>query len=138
MPPRRLPVREADLFKALGHPIRLQLLRVLAHEEACVCHLEARLRMRQAYLSQQLAVLREAGLVAERRMGTYVYYRARNPQVSELIEAIRKFAGSSDLGVAAVNPSACSCPRCVVLGQPLATGVRAGARSAAATSKASR
>ncbi len=137
MPSRRLPVREAELFKALGHPVRLQILSVLAQEEACVCHLEARLKMRQAYLSQQLAVLREAGLVAERRMGTYIYYRARNPQVSELIDVIRKFAGSSDLGVVDVNPSACSCPRCVVLGQPLAGAERARARSAAA-SKGSR
>jgi len=120
MPPRRLPIREADLFKALGHPVRLQLLWVLAHEEACVCHLEARLRMRQAYLSQQLAVLREAGLVAERRMGTYIYYRARRPQVVEMIKAMRTFTGSGDLGLPQPNAAACACPRCVVLAQPLA------------------
>jgi ArsR family transcriptional regulator len=131
MPTRRLPVREAELFKALGHPIRLQILSVLAQEEACVCHLEARLKMRQAYLSQQLAVLREAGLVAERRMGPYVYYRARRPQVGELIEFVRKFAGSVHLGVPEDNPSACSCPRCVVLAQPLAESSHRHARSSA-------
>ena len=138
MPTRRLPVREADLFKSLGHPIRLQILWLLAHQEACVCHLEAQLQMRQAYLSQQLAVLREAGLVAERRIGPYVYYRARNPQVSELIEVVRKFAGSRDLGVPAIDPSACSCPRCVVLGQPLAGAARPRVRSAAISGKGSR
>ncbi len=138
MPSRRMPVREADLFKALGHPVRLQILWILAHEEACVCHLEARLRMRQAYLSQQLAVLREAGLVAERRMGTYIYYRARNPQVGELIELVRKSTGSPDLGVGEPNPSACSCPRCVVLGQPLAGAMHSRPRSTAAASKGSR
>jgi len=135
MSSRRLPVREADLFKTLGHPVRLQILWILAHEEACVCHLEARLRMRQAYLSQQLAVLREAGLVAERRLGTYVYYRARNPQVSELVEVVRKFAGSADLGVPQVNPAACSCPRCVVLGQPLAGSGRTRSRPATVPGK---
>ena len=138
MPSRRLPVREAELFKALGHPVRLQILWMLAHEEACVCHLEAQLRMRQAYLSQQLAVLREAGLVAERHMGPYVYYRARNPQVSDLIEVIRKFSGSDNLGVADVDPSVCSCPRCVVLGQPLARAARTRARSSAASTRGSR
>ena len=120
MTTRRLPVREAELFKALGHPVRLQILSVLAQEEACVCHLEARLKMRQAYLSQQLAVLREAGVVAERRMGPYVYYRARRPQVGELIDFVRRFAGSAHLGVPEIEPSACSCPRCIVLAQPLA------------------
>jgi ArsR family transcriptional regulator len=134
MPTRRLPVREAELFKALGHPVRLQILSVLAQEEACVCHLEARLKMRQAYLSQQLAVLREAGLVAERRMGPYVYYRARRPQVSELIDVIRRFTGSGNLGVPDADPSACSCPRCVVLAQPLAESTRRRARSAASRS----
>ncbi len=104
MPTRRLPVREAELFKALGHPIRLQILSVLAQEEACVCHLEARLKMRQAYLSQQLAVLREAGLVAERRMGTYVYYRARRPQVVELIEGRAHVHRFRHLGVPRPNP----------------------------------
>lgn len=137
MPSRRMPVREADLFKALGHPVRLQILWILTREEACVCHLEAQLRMRQAYLSQQLAVLRAAGLVSERRIGPYVYYRARDPQVSELLELVHKFTGSADLGVRDVDPSICSCPRCVVLGQPLAGLVRTRARPAAA-SKGSR
>lgn len=138
MPPRRLPIREADLFKTLGHPVRLQILWILSQEEACVCHLEARLRMRQAYLSQQLAVLRQAGLVAERRLGTYIYYRARDPQVSELIEVVRRFTGTANLGVGELNPSACSCPRCVVLGQPLAGAGRNRVRPAAVPGKARR
>jgi DNA-binding transcriptional ArsR family regulator len=131
MTTRRLPVREAELFKALGHPVRLQILSVLAQEEACVCHLEARLKMRQAYLSQQLAVLREAGLVAERRMGTYVYYRARRPQVVEMIKAMRTFTGSADLGLPQPNAAACACPRCVVLARPLAESAHRHARSSA-------
>jgi ArsR family transcriptional regulator len=99
MPSRRLPLREAELFKSLGHPVRLQILWILAKEEACVCHLDARFRTRQAYLSQQLAVLREAGLVAERRMRPYVYYPARGPQLGELIDVERRFAGWANLGV---------------------------------------
>jgi DNA-binding transcriptional ArsR family regulator len=120
MPSRRLPLREAEVFKSLGHPVRLQILWILAQEESCVCHLEARLKMRQAYLSQQLAVLRQAGLVAERRIGPYVYYRARRPQVGELIDIVRRLAGSRTLGVVDINPAACSCPRCVVVARPLA------------------
>ena len=99
MPCRRLPVREAELFKSLGHLVWLQILWILAKEEARVCHLEARFRMRQACQPQQLAVLREAGRIAERRMRPYVYYPARGPQVGELIDVVRRFAGGASLGV---------------------------------------
>src|SRR5690349_29500 len=52
--------RQARLFHALMHPARLTILNTLRDGEACVCHLEARLGYRQAYLSQQLAALRAA------------------------------------------------------------------------------
>jgi DNA-binding transcriptional ArsR family regulator len=54
---------EARLFRILSNPARLDLLACLRDGEACVCHLEAALGLRQAYISQQLAVLRQAGLV---------------------------------------------------------------------------
>ena len=46
--------QQADYFKALAHPVRLQILTILRQEEACVCHLEAILHKRQAYISQQV------------------------------------------------------------------------------------
>ena len=51
----------ATIMKALVHPVRLQILQVLRDGEACVCHLEAVLNQRQAYISQQLMRLRDAG-----------------------------------------------------------------------------
>ena len=64
-----------DLFKACGHPVRLQILEVLLRDgEACVCHLEAHLGQRQAAISQHLAKLRQVGLVTDRRDGWNVYY----------------------------------------------------------------
>jgi DNA-binding transcriptional ArsR family regulator len=59
--------RQADLFRALMHPARLAILDLLRAGEACVCHLEAHLGYRQAYLSQQLAILRTAGLIRDSR-----------------------------------------------------------------------
>jgi ArsR family transcriptional regulator len=138
MPSRRLPLREAELFKSLGHPGRLQFLWILAKEGACVCHLEARFRIRQAYLSQQLAVLREAGLVAERRMMHYIYCPARRPQVGELIDVVRRFAGGVNRGLPDPKLSACSCPRCVVLAQPLAEAARRQSRAPSAARKVDR
>ena len=51
--------RQAELFSLLSHPVRLRILDILAQGEACVCHLCAALDQRQAYMSQQLAKLKD-------------------------------------------------------------------------------
>jgi DNA-binding transcriptional ArsR family regulator len=105
------PEATAEFLKALAHPARLQIVEILRQGEACVCHLEAHLGYRQPYISQQITVLRKAGLLAERRDGTYVFYRLADPRVVMLLETLI----SKDT-VAARAPSsehvACSCPHC--------------------------
>jgi len=67
----------ARMFKALGDPVRLQLLsRVASHEggEACVCDLSVGFALSQPTISHHLKVLREAGLLQCERRGTWVYY----------------------------------------------------------------
>jgi ArsR family transcriptional regulator len=67
----------ARMFKALGDPVRLQLLsRVASHAggEACVCDLSVGLDLSQPTISHHLKVLREAGLLQCERRGTWVYY----------------------------------------------------------------
>lgn len=63
------------LFKALADETRLRIVALLAHGELCVCHLEEALRLSQPKVSRHLATLRAAGLVEDRREGTWVYYR---------------------------------------------------------------
>jgi DNA-binding transcriptional ArsR family regulator len=75
-------------FKALAHPVRLQILDMLRSGEVCVCHMEAALGKRQAYISQQLMVLRDAGLVEARKDGLSVFYRLIDDVVFDLLEAI--------------------------------------------------
>ena len=53
---------QAQWLKVLTHPARLAILNILRDGEHCVCHMEAHLGYRQAYISQQLMVLREAGI----------------------------------------------------------------------------
>ncbi len=77
----------AALFKLLSHPSRLAILQVLRDGEECVCHMEAALGLRQAYISQQLMVLRQAGLVTDRREGWNVFYRVVKPEVYALLDA---------------------------------------------------
>jgi len=76
----------ATLFKALAHPKRLAILATLRNAERCVCQIEEALDLRQAYVSQQLTVLRETGLVCYRKDGWNVYYRIARPEVYTLLE----------------------------------------------------
>ena len=83
----------AKLFKALMHPARLEILENLRDGEHCVCHMEAALGYRQAHISQHLSVLREAGLVQDRRDGWNVYYRVVQPQVFAVLDAAQAMTG---------------------------------------------
>jgi ArsR family transcriptional regulator, arsenate/arsenite/antimonite-responsive transcriptional repressor len=76
-----LDVRDASrLFKALGGESRLRIVALLSHGELCVCHLQEALGLSQPSVSRQLAVLRAAGVVEDRRERKWVYYRlARQP-----------------------------------------------------------
>ncbi len=107
-----------ELFRALAHPVRARILDILACQEACVCHLTAVLGQHQPYVSQQLATLREAGLVTDRREGTLVYYRLADEGLAELLDkaqAIVRALSDEELAFppVPVGPVAnCPCPRC--------------------------
>lgn len=104
----------SKVFKALSDPFRIRLTLALAGEEACVCHLERLLGKRQAYISQQLMPLRQAGLLASRREGKFVFYRLKHPETLELVQQAAQLAGLSaqDLALAA-DANGCTCPHCV-------------------------
>ena len=102
----------ANLFKALMHPSRLSILEILRDGEQCVCHLEAALGCRQAFISQHLMVLREAGLVTDRRDGTRMFYRVIKPEVFDLVEYAYKLTGSAPIAVTNTKVSDCPCPKC--------------------------
>ncbi|MFC5950241.1 ArsR/SmtB family transcription factor [Pseudonocardia lutea] len=71
-------VELARVFKALGDPVRLRLLSLIAsHEggEACVCELTGVFDLKGPTISHHLKVLKEAGLITGDRRGTWIYYR---------------------------------------------------------------
>jgi ArsR family transcriptional regulator len=71
-------VEMARLFKAMGDPVRLRLLSLIAsHDggEACVCDLSGVFDLTGPTISHHLKVLREAGLISGERRGTWIYYR---------------------------------------------------------------
>ncbi len=102
---------EAQLYKVLMHPFRLAILDLLRDGEQCVCHMEAVFGVRQAYISQQLMVLRSAGLVEVRREGLNIYYRVTQPKIFAVIDAMRYLTQTSP--PLALQPlERCNCPSC--------------------------
>lgn len=63
------------VFKALGHPVRLKLVREVAKGERCACELVELAGLAGSTVSRHLSVLREAGIIGEEKRGQRVYYR---------------------------------------------------------------
>lgn len=72
--PRRRYEARARIAKALAHPSRLLMLDALADRELCVCELTELVGADQSTVSKHLAVLRQAGIVADRKEGTMTFY----------------------------------------------------------------
>ncbi|MFL6114941.1 MAG: ArsR/SmtB family transcription factor [Catenulispora sp.] len=77
----------APAFKALGDPVRLQLMSQIASAESgetCVCELTPGFDLSGPTISHHLKVLREAGLIEGERRGTWIYYRAVPGRLADL------------------------------------------------------
>lgn len=99
------------VLKALASASRRKILSLLRDSEQCVCHLEAWSGFRQAYLSQQLKVLREAGLIEDRRAGWNVYYRIVDPMIYGIIDLLEKMTDQESLEIKPPKHG-CPCPKC--------------------------
>jgi ArsR family transcriptional regulator len=106
----------ANLLRVLGQTARLRILIAIGEGEACVCHLEAILGYRQAYISQQLMALREGGIVDARRDGRFIFYRLMDRQLLDLIHMAGEASGISQVELEALTVtkplSQCCCPNC--------------------------
>jgi DNA-binding transcriptional ArsR family regulator len=81
---------KAEFFKTLAHPARIRVLELLVEREQAVGELLPEVGIEPANLSQQLAVLRRAGLVQTRKEGSTVYYSLTSSEVAELLAVARK------------------------------------------------
>ena len=113
MPPRRSPsapppdpsaahvrsdpvyVVKAQLFRVLGHPLRIRILELLRDGERTVGDLQAELGLDSSSTSQHLAALRQQGVLDSRPAGTNVYYRIRDPRISELLAIAKEILTSA-------------------------------------------
>ena len=103
-------------LNVIASPARIAILLAIGRGEACVCHLEAALGWRQAYLSQHLMVLRKAGILQDQREGRYVFYRWKDVSLLDLITAAAALSGLSAESVSALINTrtipSCECPHC--------------------------
>lgn len=97
-------VRRAEVLKAVAEPLRWRIIRCLADEELCVCHLVEELGAAQPLVSHHLKALRAAGLVVSERHRQWVYYRLRPDALEALVEDLAS--------VARAAPSAARRPCC--------------------------
>ena len=81
---------KAEFFRTLGHPARIRILELLAEGELAVHELLEQVEIEPSNLSQQLAVLRHAGLVTQRRQGGEVFYAIAVREVRDLLLAARR------------------------------------------------
>ena len=81
---------KAEFFKTLGHPARIQILELLVQGERSVGELQAEVGLEGSHISQQLAVLRRAGVVEFRKQGNSVIYSVASPDMAELMAVARK------------------------------------------------
>ena len=81
---------KAGFFRALAHPVRIQILEILVRGGRTVQELQDALTLEQPIVSQQLAVLRNQGIVTAQKKGLTVRYSLRDPLVGELLAVARR------------------------------------------------
>jgi DNA-binding transcriptional ArsR family regulator len=81
---------QAEIIKAMAHPTRLLILNSLKKRETCVCELRDLVGDDLSTVSKHLSILKNAGLVAARREGNWLYYRLLCPCVLDFAACIAK------------------------------------------------
>jgi len=93
----RIPKREAEVFKALGHSARLQIVNELAEGERCVCDLVELTGLGWSTVSRHLAVLKSVGVIADEKRGLQVFYSLRLPCVARFTSCLQQASGGQDV-----------------------------------------
>jgi len=108
--------RISRVLRSISQPARIRILLAIGESEACVCHLEAALGYRQAYISQHLMALREAGILQTRRDGRFIFYRLRDVQMLALIRLAGEIEGMEVQFPEQISDTltSCACPKCDV------------------------
>jgi len=91
------PRREAEVFKALGHAARLQIVNELAAGERCVCDLVELTGLGWSTVSRHLAVLKAVGVISDDKRGLQVFYSLKLPCVARFSACLREASEGQDV-----------------------------------------
>lgn len=86
---------KAEFFRTLGHPARIRVLEILHGGERPVSELIPEVGIEASHLSQQLGVMRRAGIIQSRKVGSNVYYSVGDPKLFELLDVAKRIITSS-------------------------------------------
>lgn len=75
-----------NIFKAMAHPTRVQIVKLLKNDPLCVCEILPQLESEQSNTSQHLAILRNQGILESKKEGSMVIYKIKSPEVLQMIE----------------------------------------------------
>jgi ArsR family transcriptional regulator len=79
---------QLKVLRAISDPTRLNILRLLRVRAMCVCELMEALKLRQPLISHHLRILKDSGIVEDRKQGRWIFYAIRNKKVLKLIDAL--------------------------------------------------
>jgi ArsR family transcriptional regulator len=80
--------RKAQIIKAMAHPSRLAIIDALEEGERCVCELQRIVGADMSTVSKHLALMKSAGLLADRKEGLWVFYRLRTPCIHKVLSCV--------------------------------------------------
>ncbi len=81
---------QAEVLKALAHPIRLAVIQFLSQEEKCVCEIVNHVGTSQSNISKHLSLMKRAGILSDRKEGLSVYYRLNMPCSLNFFQCVRE------------------------------------------------
>jgi len=87
--------REAEIFQAFGHPVRLRLLAFLAEGPRCTCEIEPAMDLDQSTIARHLITLKRAGILSSYKEGVKVMYRIQDKRALELLRKVSALAADN-------------------------------------------
>jgi DNA-binding transcriptional ArsR family regulator len=88
---------QAQVFKALGHPARLQMAMALAEGEQCVCELTDLVGLDMSTISKHLSILTAAGVLVSDKRANKVFYRLRTPCVTKVFTCLQEMQSTGNM-----------------------------------------
>ena len=91
-----LQVKKATILKGLAHPVRLRIVEVLAEQDMCVCDIAEMFHFDRTTISKHLALMKNIGILKDRKEGLKVFYSLRMRCLAVLLECVERVASGEE------------------------------------------